>query len=199
MNELTEEQRTRNWCLLWDIRRNVRYYAKRAGWFDAAHRFSAFLCFICGSGAFAAFAGNWPRVGFWCSGFITLLSAVCAQYDYPNKAALCRTLRSAYLGVLEQAEAAGGLEMSEEACRRLTAAYRRVERTLEAPLPATLTLLMNVCENEVAQCDMEEAIPLPNHVPKWATFIRQVWFWKWPARSREASAEKEAQKKTPAK
>ena len=152
MNELTDEQRTRNWNLLWDLRRNIRYFAKRAGWFDAVHRLSCLLCFIGGSGAFAAFAG----------------------------------------------EAAGGLGMSEDACRRLTAAYRRVERTLEAPLPATLTLLMNVCENEVAQCDMEEAIPLPNHVPQWAAFIRQVWFWKWPARSREAYAEKEAQKKTPA-
>ena len=40
MNELTEEQRTRNWNLLWDLRRNVRYFAKRAGWFDAVHRLS---------------------------------------------------------------------------------------------------------------------------------------------------------------
>ena len=31
MNELIEEQRTRNWNLLWDLRRNVRYFAKLSG------------------------------------------------------------------------------------------------------------------------------------------------------------------------
>lgn len=186
MNEQTEEQRTRNWKLLWDLRRNVRYFAKRAGWFDAVHRLSCLLCFIGASGAFAAFAGNWPRAGFWCSGLITLLSAVCAQYDYPKKAALCRTLRSAYLRVLEQAEAAGRLEMSEADCRRLTAAYRRVERTLEAPLPATLMLLMSYCENEVAERDMEERCDPVCVIPRWlawlAFLVRQVWFWRWPAK-----------------
>lgn len=186
MNELTEEQRTRNWNLLWDLRRNIRYFAKRAGWFDAVHRFSCLLCFIGGSGAFAAFAGEWLTAGYVCSGFITLLSAVFAQYDYPKKAALCRTLRSAYLGVLEEAEAAGGLGMSEDACRRLTAAYRRGERTLEAPLPATLTLLMCYCENEVAERDMEEPCAPVCVIPRrlaWLAFlVRQVWFWRWPAK-----------------
>lgn len=135
MNELTEEQHARNWELLWDLRRNVRYFAKRAGWFDAVHRLSGLLCFIGGSGAFAAFAGNWPTAGYVCSGFIVLLSAVCAQYDYPKKAALCRSLRADYLQVLEEAEAAGGLQMSEADCCRLRAAYHRVERKQEAPLP----------------------------------------------------------------
>ena len=138
MNELTEEQHARNWELLWDLRRNVRYFAKRAGWFDAVHRLSCLLCFIGGSGAFAAFAGNWPTAGYVCSGFIVLLSAVCAQYDYPKKAALCRSLRTDYLRLLEKAEAAGGLDMPEADCRRLAAAYRRVERTSVFPFPAAL-------------------------------------------------------------
>lgn len=182
MNELTEEQRTRNWNLLWDLRRNIRYFAKRAGWFDAVHRLSGLLCFIGGSGAFAAFAGNWPTAGCVCSGFIVLLSAVCAQYDYPKKAALCRSLRSAYLQVLEEAEAAGGLQMSEADCCRLRAAYHRVERKQEAPLPATLFLLMCFCENEVAERDMETPCPPRCAIPRWAILIRQIWFWRWPAK-----------------
>lgn len=185
MTDETEEQRTLNWTLLWDLRRNIRYAAKRAGWFEAVHRLSCLLCFIGASGAFAAFAGNWPRVGFWCSGLITLLSAVCAQYDYPKKSSLFRSLRAAYLQVLEKAEAAGALQMSKADCRRLTAAYRRIEQTLEEPLPATLALLMCVCENEVSERDMEVAVAPPNQVPAWSVFIRQVWFWKWPARPRQ--------------
>ncbi len=31
VNELTEEQHARNWELLWDLRRNVRYFAKLSG------------------------------------------------------------------------------------------------------------------------------------------------------------------------
>lgn len=185
MNDVAQEQHDRNWCLLWDLRRNIRYFAKRAGWFDAVHRFSCLLCFIGGSGSFAAFAGEWLTAGYVCSGFITLLSAVCAQYDYPKKAALCRTLRSAYLGVLEQAEAAGGLQMSEADCRRLRAAYHRVERKQEAPLPATLMLLMSYCENETAECDMEEPCDPVCVIPKLAVFIRQVWPWYWPAKRRK--------------
>ena len=198
MNDLTDEQRARNWYLLWDIRRNIRYAAKRAGWFDTVHRWSCWFTSIAATATFGSFAGDWPRVGMAFSIGIALLASLCAHFDYPKKAALFRDLRKDYKALLAEAMEANGLKMTEDDWRRLCKAYCLIEAKREEALPATLTLLMNACENEVAEYDMEEPSRPICHIPSWSIFIRQLWPWRWPSCSQEEYDKRKAKKK-PAK
>ncbi len=185
MNDI--EQYNKNWTLLWDIRRCIRYAEKRAGWFDSVSHTSQFLAAIFSTGTFAAFAKDKPTIGFICSGITFFLATFCAYFDYPKKASLFRTLRKEYLLLLSECEKSGGRKMTCDDYKRLAEDYHKIEAEREETVPTSLVLLMNYCENEVAERDMEEKAIPPSLIPWWAIFIRQLWFWRWPAKNNPAA------------
>ena len=189
------EQARRNYILIWDINRNIRYARLRADWFDTASRFSALLTTVSGSAAFASFAGDWPILGMIFSGIVAFFTSVCHHFDYAKNAELFRDRADAYEDLLAEVMAAGGYAMFEKSWHRHVKAYHRTDRLPGGGPLARRPLLMKACENAVAKYDMCEPIPPPNEIPGWSVIIRQIWPWAWPAKERvtasgEASAEK---------
>lgn len=179
-----DAQWRRNYSLIWDINRNIRYARLRADWFDTASRFSALLTTVSGSAAFASFAGDWPTCGMIFSGAVAFLTLVCQHFDYAKNAEHFRAKAHLYEALLADAMAAGGYDMAPKSWRRLAKAYHRADQALEDGTLARRPLLMKACENAVAKYDMCEPVPPPNEIPGWAVLIRQIWPWPWPAKER---------------
>lgn len=180
VNQQTNEDEA--WALLWDVRRNIRYAALRAGWFDFVTRSTALLTALCSSAAFAAFAGDWRIIGAIVTAISTVMAALIYHFEFPKKAQLYRNARKEYRLLLGKCLNAGGETMPLDALHHLQAAFCQIEALVEDEMPGgVLKLLMMTCENAVARYDMP--CELPNQIPTWAVLIRQVWPWAWPAKA----------------
>lgn len=176
-------QQCRNRILLWDVHRESRFARRRAGWFDGVIRVSSLLTSICASAAFASFAGDWPTLGMIASSSAFLVALVCKHFDYPRALADNQELLAAHQGLLARIEEAGGLDMSEDDRRRFAAEYERIGRTLAPRFVAERPLLMAICENEAAACDLDDTYPPAAHIPWWGYLVCQIWPWRWPSKA----------------
>lgn len=176
-----EEQFTQNRILLWDIHRNIRFAKRRAGWFDGVIRTSSLLTSICASAAFASFAGDWPTFGMVTSATAFLIALICKHFDYPTALADNRELLTACHALLARAEAAGEVRMPESARRRIATALENLGKDLSPRFVANRPLLMCICENEAAECDLDAPLRPSTKIPWWGHLVCQVWPWRWPA------------------
>lgn len=176
-----EEQFTQNRILLWDIHRNIRFAKRRAGWFDGVIRTSSLLTSICASAAFASFAGDWPTFGMVTSAVAFFIALLCKHFDYPAALADNRELLTACHALLARAEAAGEVRMPESARRRIATALERLGKDLSHRFVANRPLLMCICENEAAECDLDAPLRPSTKIPWWGHLVCQVWPWRWPA------------------
>lgn len=185
-NETTKKEEAhdlhlRNGALLWQIRREIRYARRRAGWFDSVSRTSALFGAICGSAAFASFAGDWPAVGMVASALATLIALVCQHFGYPAALAACRASLRAHEALLAKAVAAGGIDMAERDRIVINRELHAIGTELAECFLARRDLLMCICENQVSTCDMEYTYPPSTKIPWWGHLVCQVWPWRWPA------------------
>ena len=143
--------------LIYDIRLSALYHQKRARFFDLVDKVCSSVAIFGGASAFAAVAK--PEIVQWLGATIALTSTANLVADVPGKSRRHSELVAAFRALEAEIERKGPLEF-QRADLNEWAAKRAA---LEASEPAALTVLVAICQNELARAldQKNKIVPLP--------------------------------------
>jgi len=144
-NFLTEEEKDRAHCLLFGVRRSIRYHNRRRQFFDRVSKCTDGLTAISGSGTIiAAVSQNFTGASVYLAGITAFFSAINLVFDTKGNSRLHHDLARQFIGV-EKALVDPDLTSDQI----IKAESDRLE--IEAGEPPVLMVLDLICHNELVR------------------------------------------------
>lgn len=145
------------WDLLWRIRLSALYHLKRERFLDGADKLCKAVSALGGAAAFSQVKST-GDVGFWLTGFITVVATLSLVYSLSTKARKHAELARDFKH-LEADVIAMGSEISPQQLAKFESQFV----SLESSEPASMGALVTQCHNELCESigSKNEITPLP--------------------------------------
>lgn len=138
-----KEYEEQKYCLLFEIRKSIRYHTQRKRFFDWLHNTTTFLCAVSGTATIATILGKFDQsVSISFALCVTVFSMIDLVIGSPRAARLYDDLARRFIALEKQ------LMLSEKSLAALDAVTLQ-RLNIEAEEPPVLRVLNAVCYNEV--------------------------------------------------
>ena len=157
MSEQSATDSLSTWDLLWRVRLSALYHLKRERFLDGVDKAAKLVSALGGAAAFSQ-VKNTGDIGFWITGFITVVATLSLVYGPSAKARKHAELARDFKRL--EAEVVGtGRSITEAQICKFEAQYL----SIESSEPTALGALVTQCHNELAEAfgKRDDISPLP--------------------------------------
>lgn len=131
------------YSLKFSVDKSIRYHGKRRRFFDAWHNIANALAALTGSSSFIAIYSGNNEIAKYCSAVVACATSLDLVMGFSSKAQLHNELQKKFSALLNEMILE---DLTEDTLKKWNA--ERV--SIEKDEPTSLTLLVDICHNEVA-------------------------------------------------
>jgi len=139
-----EEESIAEWdCLLFDVRRSIRYHSKRAGWFEFWCKSATAFAIFVSAGAITALLSQNATLSIISSALVAFFSIVSLVFGWSQREHLHTDLKRKFIDIekaMVKCEKPDGVVLAEMRAERLS---------IEAGEPKVVDTLNVICHNDL--------------------------------------------------
>ena len=167
MSEQSTPEAPSTWDLLWRVRLSALYHLKRERFLDGVDKAAKLVSALGGAAAFSQ-VKNTGDLGFWITGFITVVATLSLVYGPSAKARKHAELARDFKRLEAEVVGTGRSDTEAQICK-----FEAQYLSLESSEPAALGALVTLCHNELC-----EAYGVRNQItrlPWWQSLLRNYF------------------------